>query len=389
MHKLKNITIYLFILFLISGNLLSQSGFVDRQDLGIIDDSRLTEISGIVASRINPDIFWVHNDSGDEARIYAVNRNCKLVAIYYLKGVTAIDWEDITIGPGPVDGIDYLYVGDIGDNDAVYPNRSIYRFPEPELNKQSQEVYSDTIQSVDKITYIYPDGARDAECLLIDPLTKDLYPISKREAKVNVYKLDYPQTTSEVITAKVYCQLLYGYEGFSSSGVTAGDISRDGREILIKTYSTVYYYQRKENETLLEALSATPQNPKYVFEPQGEAICWDATGSGFYTTSEIRFSAKPHLYFYPKTETSVKDKKKDEFFQEVISNPNFFWDFTFLSNLPNDTRCYVSDLSGNQFKIINYEDLNLNNLQNTLVSGIYYLTFISGNKVFSKKIVLF
>ena len=50
------------------------------------------------------------------------------------------DFEDITFGRGP-GGIDYIYVGDIGNNwehhcrgitDADY---KVYRFPEPNISK--------------------------------------------------------------------------------------------------------------------------------------------------------------------------------------------------------------------------------------------------------------
>jgi hypothetical protein len=39
----------------------------------------------------------------------------------------------------------------------------------------------------------YPDGSRDAETLLLDPLTKDIYVISKREFEdIRVYRAPYP-----------------------------------------------------------------------------------------------------------------------------------------------------------------------------------------------------
>ena len=40
---------------------------------GVIKDSTLNEISGIVASRTNKNCYWVHNDSGDKAQIYLIN----------------------------------------------------------------------------------------------------------------------------------------------------------------------------------------------------------------------------------------------------------------------------------------------------------------------------
>ena len=50
------------------------------------------------------------------------------------------DWEDIAVGPGPVDGKNYVYVGEIGDNDAKYRFKRVYRFEEPVLNKTTKSI---------------------------------------------------------------------------------------------------------------------------------------------------------------------------------------------------------------------------------------------------------
>src|SRR5260221_9441164 len=92
--------------------------------IGTIAASALPETSGIVDSRANANTFWVHNDSGDSARFYAINHQGTLLGTFPLGGnppnppPAALDWEDIAIGPKP-DGGNYLYLGDIGDNDSV------------------------------------------------------------------------------------------------------------------------------------------------------------------------------------------------------------------------------------------------------------------------------
>ena len=78
----------------------------------------LGEVSGMVASRSNPGFFWVHNDSGDEPRIFLIDKELNIKMTCSLEGATNRDWEDIAIGPGSVDGKNYLYIGDIGDNDG-------------------------------------------------------------------------------------------------------------------------------------------------------------------------------------------------------------------------------------------------------------------------------
>ena len=57
-----------------------------------------------------------------------------------MEGINQHDWEDITLGPGP-NGIDYIYIGDIGNNwgghcrGINYKDMAIYRFPEPDLSQ--------------------------------------------------------------------------------------------------------------------------------------------------------------------------------------------------------------------------------------------------------------
>ena len=49
-------------------------------------------------------------------------------------GSDADDLEDIAVGRGPVDGVSYIYVADIGNNDYDKNVFTIYRFPEPDLS---------------------------------------------------------------------------------------------------------------------------------------------------------------------------------------------------------------------------------------------------------------
>src|SRR5690606_40093178 len=60
------------------------------------------EVSGIVPSRQWPGVFWVHNDSGDETRIYPIRLDGSLFASarsadapgVLIGGVVNSDWED-------------------------------------------------------------------------------------------------------------------------------------------------------------------------------------------------------------------------------------------------------------------------------------------------------
>jgi len=115
------ITIILLATASVSSDLAAQvPEFLSGRRVGTVQTELIHEASGIAASRKNPGVLWVHNDSGDSARLYAVNLEGKLVAVCRIKGARARDWEDIAVGPGPGPRQDYLYIGDIGDNGAKH-----------------------------------------------------------------------------------------------------------------------------------------------------------------------------------------------------------------------------------------------------------------------------
>ncbi|MER7397381.1 hypothetical protein ABT381_17935 [Streptomyces sp. NPDC000151] len=137
-----------------------------------IKDQRITESSGLAASRAHPGIYWTHNDSDDGPYVYAVDSATgRTVATVTMRGVgDPRDVEAISIGP---DGD--LYVGDIGDNlDGSWDHVWIYRFPEP---KQLRD------QTVTATQYDvkYADGARNAEAMMVDPKTGRVYIADKKE----------------------------------------------------------------------------------------------------------------------------------------------------------------------------------------------------------------
>lgn len=265
--------------------------FYDEEVLAQLKDARIDEASGIAESLRYPDHFWVHNDSGDEARLFLINRQGETVVTLILQGTTHRDWEDIATGPGVEQGESYIYVGEIGDNGAQHTYKNIYRLKEPVLANlnEGQNVLSGAVET---ITFSYLDGNRDAETLMVDSQTKDIYIVSKREERVQVYLLEYPQTLTDTLVLPVVQTLPY-------TRVTAGDISADGSEIVLKTLTSVYYWKRNNTETIPEALGRRAERLPYFIEPQGEAIAWLKDGSGYITVSETsNANVIPILYFY-------------------------------------------------------------------------------------------
>ncbi|MGW8121708.1 hypothetical protein ACV07N_03535 [Roseivirga echinicomitans] len=264
--------------------------FAAAQQVGTIESEDIDEASGLVGSRSNGNYLWTHNDSGGEPIVYLMSKTGADVSKARLDGARNIDWEDIAMGPGPDDALQYLYVGDIGDNRAKRDNLTIYRVAEPNLNLPNIPS-SQTLTNVEAINFVYSNGARDAESLMVDPLTKDIYIVSKRESQVGLYRLPFPQSTIEMDTANYLMDMPY-------MGFVSADISVDGTEILIKTYFEIYHWARANGVSVQDALSEKPSQLLYTPEPQGEAICFATDGSGFYTISEKGSADPVPLYFY-------------------------------------------------------------------------------------------
>ena len=290
------------LILLFSLLLASDPVFGERQDFGEIQYSPINEASGIVGSYKNENVFWTHNDSGDQNRIYAFNNEGQHLGVYTLQNCSARDWEDIAIGPGPDESQTYLYVGDIGDNSSQYEIKNIFRFIEPNV-ESNQSPVNDTLYNIDIIAFQYPDGNRDAETLMLDPLTKDIIIVSKREEFIHIYNIPFPQNTTGAIVFPDFIHTMdfYPNDSFDNSGrIVAGDISRDGTEILIKSYTHIFHFPRYENQSIAQALINTMTMVEYMMEPQGEAVGWHPDGVGYFTISEEASNIPCHLYFYPR-----------------------------------------------------------------------------------------
>jgi hypothetical protein len=147
-----------------------------------------------------------------------------------------------------------------------------------------------------KFTFTYPDGARDAESMFVDPQTKDIYIISKRESPHHVYRAAYSSG------ADSYAGLMLTTTFVDADWLTAADISPNGSELIVRGYSTNSgrMFARPAGGTITDAFNTTPVTIPIHAEGQGEAIGFDPHGWGYYTTSEgtnqpiYYFDRQPH-----------------------------------------------------------------------------------------------
>ncbi len=265
---------------------------------GVLRHEAITECSGIVASRRNPGIFWVHNDSGDSPRVFAVDLAGELVAELLIRDATANDWEDIAIGPGPREDRSYLYIADTGNNDGLRAgDLCIYRVVEPSLQgiERGKRWRS---RPAEKIQFVYDDRSRfDCEGLAVDPATGDIYLFTKSFLLCKVFRIAAPRNMRAVHAAKHVGTLRV------RDTVTAADLSPDGRRLLLRTYLGLQEHILPEGKKLPEILRTQPRRLVAPRELQSEAACYGLDGSVI-TTSEGRGAPIHRLAVIPPTETS-------------------------------------------------------------------------------------
>lgn len=256
------------------------TGFAKKPEIISLKEGMINETSGIADSKLNTGYLWAQQDSGNPPLIYLLKHDGTITDSILIENATNRDWEDIVLSG------DQLFIGDIGDNNATYPDYVFYRFNEPSLG-------TERVSGPDKIEFKYPDGSHDAEAFLVDPNTKDIYIITKRDTKSKVYKLAYPQSISSMNEAVFIADL-----GFN--GAVSATISPDGKEIIVKTYLALYYYTKNATDDISVALAKAPATLDYQVEAQGEAISFGLDNKGFYTLSEKALNMTPSLNYYKR-----------------------------------------------------------------------------------------
>jgi hypothetical protein len=245
------------------------------EELCSIADERVSESSGIAASS-KVGVFFTHNDSGDEARFFRFDRTGKVDGVYTLKDVEAIDWEDMS--SAKVDGKDYLYFGDFGDNGEDRESVIIHRVPEPTTTGEVE------VTAFESYTLKYPDSPHNCEAMFVTT-TGDIWVVTKNVGgNSKVFVLPRPKGTGS-FTFKHIGDLTIDTSGFGGKYVTGGAVSPDGKFVVLRTYSAALEFAAPAK--FEDWVKSEPQQVRTALEQQGEAICYSKNGKSLITTSEF------------------------------------------------------------------------------------------------------
>lgn len=256
------------------------------ETLGAVADADLTETSGVAVSRRDPDVLWVHNDSGHDPVLYALNRAGDLLGTWTLD-VDRGDLEDMAAGYDE-DGTPELWLGDVGDNRLERTEITLYRLEEPEVDTTGVATDHE-VTDLETITLTYPDGAHNCEALMEDPVTRDLYLLTKEtDGASELFRKAAPHIDGESGELEYITTLDFGTGALTGNKlVTGGEFSPNGAWIVVRTYAdTAYIWPRDRSATVADAFAGAPCPITLPTEPQGEAICFDTDEEGLITISE-------------------------------------------------------------------------------------------------------
>jgi len=228
------------------------------------------ESSGITRSRKNADLFWTHNDSGNEPRLYPLHRDGSPnrsadhpdVPGVLIENATNVDWEDITTLD---DGT--LVIADLGNNGNARRDLAIYLVDEPQPTA-SRSAPARRIQVCypDQAAFPPPPAQRNFDCEAVYAVGRTLYFLTKHrgDTRTRLYRLDNPQAD------RVNTLTLLG--DFEIGGkVVAAECDPGGKRLLVLTYQKIWLFERPDLETpfFQGKVASRP-----FFLPQSEAICF-------------------------------------------------------------------------------------------------------------------
>ena len=235
-----------------------------------ITDSALAEVSGLV---VVGEQMLALNDGGDQLAVHLLDGACQVVDVHTAP-IDPYDPEDMAVA---ADGT--VWLADIGDNNVNRPTVALLA------------LRPDGTTSVYRLTY--PDGAHDAEALLLAPdgtpyiVTKEMLGASR------VYRPAAAMVDAGTVALAEVAAVNLTFTGTPGGPVgqagqlliTGGAISSDGRYLALRTYTDAYVWPLTGSD-VPAALAATPERIPLPESPQGEAISFSTDNLNLVVASE-------------------------------------------------------------------------------------------------------
>lgn len=250
------------------------------RQLAVLACPALDESSGLAVSRRRPGLFWSHNDSDADARLYLFDRQGRDLGSCALKDIRSFDWEDMASFVWT--GKPYLLLADTGNNNLAAAVHILHLLEEPPVDAQ-RGVLVDEVPVAETVFFSFEDDFRNCEAVAIDPTDRTVLLVSKESGpQCHAYVLAWPQKPTRKAQVARRAATLHMRQA------TGMDVSPDGRRAIVVTYNNAFEFVRQPEETWFRALSRPPREIPMPGRAQGEAICYGNDGMTLYLTSERR-----------------------------------------------------------------------------------------------------
>ena len=251
------------------------------EHVGRLTHEALSEVSGIVKS-MQGNFYWVHNDSGDNPRIFAIAPdgvplkpgwmpgNVEEWEGHAIAGAAHFDWEDIALADG------VLYVADVGNNGNARRDLGVYvvNEPNPLAVPRMRALKHLPVRYPDQ--HGYPGDVWDFDCEGVFVADGRLHFLTKHRQSgrvnsaspgVKLYRLDTDHVDRENVLT------LLGRRD-DVTHATAADLSPDGRRLAVASYRALWIFDRPDEPNWL-AGRAWHMGLDIQVTKQLEALAWE------------------------------------------------------------------------------------------------------------------
>lgn len=296
-----------------------------------LQDERLTGVSGIVASRRNAGILWVHNDFPGVPTVYAVEAATGLTrgVLQAPASLSAFNLEDIALarcpaaesGPNTAPAAEEmasseescLWLADSGNNEKRRTDLSVIVLPEPLLSWPAQgtaegvaRVEAWTAARAWRFPFSYPSENCDSEAFVVDPDGSAFYLLEKVDGpQARLFEARGPFVDGEgVVMAQIGALAAREFIVTPTLGrmMTGADLHPSRRRFVLRSYIGSFEYRFETDDWPAELPTVTPVTVAWgpLSEPQGEAVAYDANGMSLWTISEDPNQQPGQaIHFYP------------------------------------------------------------------------------------------
>ena len=255
--------------------------------IGRIESGDVTESSGLAVSLCQSDVLWTHNDSGDDAFIFAMNASGKNLGTYRVANARNDDWEDLATYKSS-DGTCYLYIGDVGNNKLERSQQLVYRIKEPVISEEgasSNKKSPLTTEPADAAVFKYQDTPHNAETMMVQPQTGEIYVLTKRlDGPSLVFKFMPQFGSSNPVMAQKVGEV--SLPAVPNGLLTGGAISPDAKRVFVCDYSAGYELSSPNATGFDEIWKSKPVPVDLGKRKHGEAIAFAADGKSIVGTNE-------------------------------------------------------------------------------------------------------